>query len=731
MAAISSIFDQPDNYGNSAGVQFTPAISSSMTDWGTAFTPAVYEGGAGPWKPAQNAQSWSDAASPLTGNSNWSGSYTPTPIGNSAFALPPMKYDYGNADYEPGYNGSYGVDWTSGSTYGTLATDYGANVIESFFDDWLAKNHPELTSGFNSGTGANSGAVANIGGAWADVDAWTQDILNATAKVGSETGVYVPPNLVKAIMKLESNGDPQSVSTQGATGLMQVMPSIWGTNEWGLNINDNAQNIELGVRILVSNYNQGMPNDPTTKNWEEATKRYLGLGTSDALGTTDDEYWQTVNNNWTALDNSIDQTRQTGGQQATTGTTGFTAVWGNFTAPVTQGFGWTDFAQNGAGSEYDYTSDYTYDHQPMGHAGVDVGVAKGTTLYTPISGKVIDAGGTGFYCDDDPGENGCGQGVGELLIQEANGDQVILGHMSDITVHVGDTVNAGQFVGYSGASNGAHVHIEYRKYLGSNGVGTNGTTQTASGYLVVDPQVALNTAFSGTYGGTNGSTGATQATSAQDSWSNYMQAVAQGKPINNMAVDTGDFHGWMLNFLTGKTNPVAANPFRLVGGSNSTSPTAGMDASQSKIVSEVTQYVGAPYKWGVIPGVTTDPATGQVTSSNPFVSGWDCSGMVYYLNQKYGDKTMPEGSHYQYQYAQQHGALNTDPSKVKVGDILFFYTENDDASVGGNLNNASHVGIYIGNNQFIEAANPTDGTVIVPLSTFSGTFLGSMTVGWS
>lgn len=59
----------------------------------------------------------------------------------------------------------------------------------------------------------------------------------------------IDPDLVKAIIKIESNFDPWAVSCKGAMGLMQLMPataSRFGVDDaW-----DPSQNIEGGARYL-------------------------------------------------------------------------------------------------------------------------------------------------------------------------------------------------------------------------------------------------------------------------------------------------------------------------------------------------------------------------------------------------------------------------------------------------------------------------------------------------
>lgn len=82
------------------------------------------------------------------------------------------------------------------------------------------------------------------------------DLLN---EAGQQYGV--DPRLLKAIMTQESGGNPNAISSAGAKGLMQIMPSNFrstGVTDW----TDPRQNIMAGAKIMAENLKSSGGNIP-------------------------------------------------------------------------------------------------------------------------------------------------------------------------------------------------------------------------------------------------------------------------------------------------------------------------------------------------------------------------------------------------------------------------------------------------------------------------------------
>ncbi|MEU3773457.1 M23 family metallopeptidase [Streptomyces sp. NPDC032472] len=86
------------------------------------------------------------------------------------------------------------------------------------------------------------------------------------------------------------------------------------------------------------------------------------------------------------------------------------------------------------------------------HTGIDFHAASGTSVHAVGSGTVVEAGWGGAY-----GNN--------VVIRHNDGTYTQYGHMSSLSVSVGETVTPGQQIGLSGStgnSSGPHLHFEAR-----------------------------------------------------------------------------------------------------------------------------------------------------------------------------------------------------------------------------------------------------------------------------
>lgn len=114
----------------------------------------------------------------------------------------------------------------------------------------------------------------------------------------------------------------------------------------------------------------------------------------------------------------------------------------------------------------------------------------------------------------------------------------------------------------------------------------------------------------------------------------------------------------------------------------------------SQIVAFAKQYLGVPYVWA---------------GSTP--SGFDCSGFVSYVFKSNGYQTnRTAAAIYQNGYA-------VDKSELQPGDAVFFASSSE--AIG-------HVGIYIGNGQFIHASS---GAGYVTINSLDESYYSRMYVG--
>lgn len=144
-----------------------------------------------------------------------------------------------------------------------------------------------------------------------------------------------------------------------------------------------------------------------------------------------------------------------------------------------------------------------------------------------------------------------------------------------------------------------------------------------------------------------------------------------------------------LFFVGGKSTGIKPSPEALNGNTGTT--------LASQIIATAKKYIGVPYLWG---GTTPN--------------GFDCSGYVQYVFNIHGIK-LPRTSSQQYA-----AGYAVSKSNLQPGDLVFFNTSGS---------GVSHLGIYLGNGQFIHAST-SKGVIIADMSIsyWSSRYIGARRV---
>jgi hypothetical protein len=122
-------------------------------------------------------------------------------------------------------------------------------------------------------------------------------------------------------------------------------------------------------------------------------------------------------------------------------------------------------------------------------------------------------------------------------------------------------------------------------------------------------------------------------------------------------------------------------------------PHGGVLGAQAVAIAE--RYLGIPYVWG---------------SADPRV-GLDCSGLTMLVYQKLG---VPLDHYAAFQWLEGQRIA---PDQLQPGDLVFFHMKTD---------GPGHVGMYIGNGQFIQAPHTGDVVKISTLQDYAGTYVGAV-----
>ena len=126
---------------------------------------------------------------------------------------------------------------------------------------------------------------------------------------------------------------------------------------------------------------------------------------------------------------------------------------------------------------------------------------------------------------------------------------------------------------------------------------------------------------------------------------------------------------------------------RLCAQNNNITP-GQAQSMREKFVDEVKKHVGAPYEYGAV---------------GP--EAFDCSGLIYYCARESIQVQLPRTAKAIYNYVR----IIPD-EKREIGDLMFFKTTSSST--------ISHIGVYIGNNQFISAISDgqNTGTIVSSLN---------------
>lgn len=121
-----------------------------------------------------------------------------------------------------------------------------------------------------------------------------------------------------------------------------------------------------------------------------------------------------------------------------------------------------------------------------------------------------------------------------------------------------------------------------------------------------------------------------------------------------------------------------------------------------KIAEMAKGYVGYKYVYG---------------GANPS-TGFDCSGLVYYICGKLGYSVNRTADN------QIYNGVAVSKANLQPGDLVFFTNYQTNKGIG-------HVGIYIGNNKFVHASTPSTGVIVSSLNdaSYVKRYVGARRIG--
>ena len=169
---------------------------------------------------------------------------------------------------------------------------------------------------------------------------------------------------------------------------------------------------------------------------------------------------------------------------------------------------------------------------------------------------------------------------------------------------------------------------------------------------------------------------------------NTTSSILGTYPEKTVVTVIGINNGWYKVIHDGKTGYIRSDLMEITEGhrsaaSSSSSSSRSAPSLGEQIAAYALQYVGYKYVYG---GAAPSP-------------GFDCSGLVSYVYKNFNIAVSRTASG---QYA--NNGKRVKKAELVPGDLVFF-SDNGGASV-------THVGIYIGDDEFVHASRPGVGVVI-------------------
>jgi len=267
--------------------------------------------------------------------------------------------------------------------------------------------------------------------------------------------------------------------------------------------------------------------------------------------------------------------------------------------------------------------------------------------------------------------------IGFHVVASASDAGIVNLSSGSLNVRAGEGTN---YVKVGSIANGASVTVVSNDgdwlHIQANGI----DGYVASQYVKIGASAAATASSSGTSYGTRyvgGQVGTLNVRSGPGTNYSKIGSLTSLTPVT--VVDkSGDWAKINFNNGTGWVLAVYLDiqmPTLVTNASNLSSRSGGgsVDGARLAEYASSSKFLGIPYKYG-----------------GASLSGFDCSGFTMYVYKQFGID-LPHSSSAQYGYG-----VSVAKADLQPGDLVFFSSTSGGSGIG-------HVGIYIGNGQFVDA----------------------------